>query len=193
MPVSWIVVVGVLWVVVLGLAAMVVGLSRRLRELAEVAPGGANQPQTPFVVGPPIDIQLTLPPALASTVNGSAQILLFLHASCGPCRLLWDDLAAAGESGLELDGVAPTVITDPDGQTVFTGQFEHSIVVQEHDELSQSLQINASPYGIGIDADGFVRWSGIPHTRQDLTAMARATARPREELLPTVMYPPSLK
>ncbi|MGO9956011.1 MAG: hypothetical protein ACLP50_08515 [Solirubrobacteraceae bacterium] len=195
MPVPWIIVVGVLWVAVLALAVMVAGLSTRLRQFATDA---ANQPRagapqgSPFVVGPPIDIQLTLPPALSPTSQpdaASGAIFLFLHGSCGPCRSFWDTLSVPDELDLQLHGIRRTLITDHEGEALFASSMMTNTVVQVDDEISRALQINASPYGIALDSDGFVRWSGVPHTRDDLLAMAKALGRPREELLQTVWSP----
>lgn len=194
MPVPWIIVVGVLWVVVIGLAVMVAGLSTRLRQLATSAPVGqqASASQGSFVVGPPVDVQLTLPPALSRSAQASAdsgEILLFLHSSCGPCQLFWDALSGSDELDMQLDGIRRTLITDREGQALFAGSLMNDVVVQKDDEISRPLQVNASPYGIALDSAGFVRWSGVPHTDEDMLAMAKAVRRPRDELLHTVWSP----
>ena len=194
MPVPWIIVVGLLWIVVVGLAVMVAGLSSRLLELTTAAPSRhhAVAPPGPFVVGPAVDVQLTLPAALSKPAREpdyAGEILLFLHASCGPCRAFWDELSGSDRLHVPLDGIRRQLVTDEEGEGIFAGSLMTDVVVQEDDEISRRLEINASPYGLALDSDGFVRWSGVPHTVEDLLAMAKALRRPREELLHSVWSP----
>ena len=176
MPAPWIVLIGVLWIVVLGLIVMVAGLSSRVRSLA--APG--SSPEAPLVLGPPVGRKVTLAPILSQLVAespGSGVILLFLHGTCGPCHTLWEQLTSADELAQQLDGIHPVLITDEPGQTIFVGSFTSDVLVQRDDEISHQLEVNASPYGLALDSAGSVRWSGLPNTVEDVLAMATALGR----------------
>lgn len=175
MPVPWIILIGVLWIVVLGLIVMVAGLSSRVRSLVPAAPG--STPEAPLMLGPPVGSKLTLPPVLSQLAAESADsgvILLFMHGACGPCRTLWDQLTSSDGLVQQLHGIHPALITDEPGEAIFVGSFTSDVLVQRDDEISHQLEVNASPYGLAVDSAGFVRWSGLPNTVEDVLTMATA-------------------
>ena len=167
-----------LWLVVLVLIVLVLGLSRRVRDLSkrlDQRPVGGDDMDSP-IRGPRIGSTLELAPVAKRGEEGRDRIVLFLNSSCGPCHVLADELAAAREGGYLnlLAGTELVVVTDDLGAKFYGGLGADEVVVQPANDISTQLGINATPYGIAVDAAGVVRWSGIAGDFDDLLAMAAA-------------------
>jgi hypothetical protein len=176
---TWMALVIALWFVVAVLLAMVLGLSRRVRELSE------SRGESPVVIerddgavlGPRVGSTIDLAPLSSPARPGDEprdRIVLFLASSCGPCHLLGDELIAAAEDGFVLVGSDLVLVTDELGSEFYRGLGADEIVVQPKNEISRHLGIIATPYGIAVDAAGVVRWSGIAGNFDDVLAMVSA-------------------
>ncbi len=129
-----------------------------------------------FERGPRVGSDLKLPAALAATqppVNATGAVILFLHASCGPCLSLWESLTAeGGDLERDLPDLTRILVTDDHGESIFSGPPFNEVFVQHANEISREMNVGATPYGIAVDSSGVVRWSGIPHTTDDVLGMA---------------------
>ncbi|MGH3599833.1 MAG: TlpA family protein disulfide reductase [Pseudonocardiaceae bacterium] len=168
-----------LWVVVLGLIALVLGLSRRVRELSDrFASGPAGQD---MAKGPKVGSIIELAPpdssrAAEDDIEAEARVVLFLSTSCGPCHSLGDEIVAARNDGFALVGSDLVLVTDELGAEFYRELRADDVLVQPANEIARRLGINATPYGVAVDASGVVRWSGVPHHLDDVRSMASALA-----------------
>lgn len=181
MTTSWMVLVIALWVVVLVLIALVLGLSRRVRELSDRIVGGSALQDTHAAInGPEVGSTIQLVPPgsspLSAGKDGEARdrVVLFLNTSCGPCHALGDEIVAAREDGLVVDGSDLVLVTDELGADFYRGLRADDVLVQPTNEISRRLGINATPYGVAVDASGLVRWSGVPSHANDVRLMVAA-------------------
>lgn len=185
MPIAWAIVVIALWVAVVFLAIVVLGVIRQLTpHLDRIASGQALAAGSPQQ-GPPIDGPLpefTGRDRDGNTVTaadlrggGGPSLLVFLHSSCGPCRVLAGELATA-DLGTLADGL--TVVTDPRGVEELALLACLRVVLQSGDEISDALEIRATPYAIALDERGTVRAKRAVNTVAQLNALA-AAASPR--------------
>jgi hypothetical protein len=176
---TWMALVIALWAVVLVLLVLVLGLSRRLQELSEnsrqapvpVLTGSAGSVRGPLV-GSTIDL---LPPSTPGVDGEPAKhrIVLILNSSCGPCHMLGDEVIAAKEDGFVFDSDL-VLITDEFGAEFYGGLGAGTVIVEPSNEVSRSLGVNATPYGLAVDATGVVRWSGVAGNFDDVLSMAAA-------------------
>jgi hypothetical protein len=178
MTASWVALMITLWVVVLVLIALVLGVSRRVRELSE---GLADRGDARSIVkGPEVGSTIELVPPGSPRVNagegtgGRDRVVLFLSTSCGPCNALGDQLAAARGDGFVFDGAELVLVTDEQGADFYRTLRPDGVLVQSADEISRRLGINASPYGVAMDASGTVRWSGVASHLDDVRSMLAA-------------------
>jgi hypothetical protein len=182
MTTSWMALVIVLWVVVLVLVALVLGLSRRVRELSEGiagVPAGLGDARA-VIKGPEVGSIIELVPPGSSPlsakedIEGQDRVVLFLSASCGPCHGLGDEVVAARKDGFVFDGSELVLVTDEPGADFYQALQADEVLVQSTNEISRRLGINATPYGVAMDASGIVRWSGVPRRLDDVRSMVAA-------------------
>ena len=190
MSAAWVTLIVVLWTVVAVLIALVLGLTRRVRELSETwsaeGPASRHAPERLTIGGPAIGSQFELsapgePAATEARHQGHDQVVLFLSSSCGPCRSLGEELVASKELDAALSGVARVLVTDEEGKGAYGGLPVTDVMVQRENEISRRLGINATPFGIATDSAGTVRWAGIPQGVEDVFAMAAACSEERDE------------
>lgn len=182
MTTSWMALMIALWVVVLVLIALVLGLSRRVRELSEGLAGGpAGLAGARAVIkGPEVGSTIELVPPSSSpmsTKEGTQErdrVVLFLSTSCGPCHALGDEIVAARNDGFAFNGSELVLVTDELGTDFYRALQADDVLVQPANEISRRLGINAAPYGVAMDASGIVRWSGAPHRLDDVRSMVAA-------------------
>ncbi|HEY3771992.1 MAG TPA: hypothetical protein VGL69_03285 [Solirubrobacteraceae bacterium] len=175
----WMVLVAALWFAVALLLVMVLGLSRRVRDLSEA---WAEDPVRPehadgAALGPRLGSTVDLVPMSSpATVGGPGRdrVVLFLNSSCGASHMLGDELIAAGEDGFVMVGSDLVLVTDELGAEFYRALGADEIVVQPANEISRQLGIIATPYGIAVDVSGIVRWSGIVGNFDDVLAMVAA-------------------
>jgi hypothetical protein len=178
---AWMGLVAGLWCAVAVLAAWVLRLTWRVRELTERRGGGfapfSHEPDDDVTLGPRVGATIDLEP-LASPAPGGGErrgrIVLFMNSSCSPSHMLGDELIAAGEDGFVLVGSDLVLVTDELGAAFYRGLGADEVLVQPANEISRHLGIIATPYGIAIDGTGVVRWSGLVANFDDVLAMVAA-------------------
>jgi hypothetical protein len=175
----WIMLVAGLWFAVALLLVMVLGLSRRVRELGEAGDEDRVrlEPADEVALGPRLGSTIDLVPMASPTAaggHGRDRVVLFLNSSCGASHMFGDELLAAGEDGFVMVGSDLVLVTDELGAEFYRGLGADEIIVQPANEISRQLGIIATPYGMAIDASGVVRWSGIAGNFDDVLAMVAA-------------------
>lgn len=171
-----------LWVLLVGLAAVVVALVRQIGVLHErIAPAGALLLKKGLKIGQPV-------PAMALTDlsgrsirigtlsdRGRSTLLVFLSPSCPVCKVLLPVLKSsrAGESNwLEL-------ILASDGSEDEHRRFVAANGLREipyvlSTELGMSFQVERLPFAAVIDEDGILRARGLINSREHLESLFEA-------------------
>lgn len=181
MPVAWAIVIIVLWVAVICLAVIVLGVTRQVTPYLERIPAGQAEPAGPLSSGPPVGELLPQftgrdgegNVVTAADLLGRPSLLVMLHSSCGPCRILAGELATAdlGELADRL-----TVVTDPDGTQDMRLPVGLRVVLQVNDEISAALGVRVTPFAIALDEQGTVRAKRAANTLEQLIALDRAAS-----------------
>jgi hypothetical protein len=102
-------------------------------------------------------------------------VLLFLGATCPPCRQLASELRQGLDRALadeSLSRVAITVITDQAGSGVYA-DVGHDLVTQNDGEISRALGVSVTPLGLAIGQDMAVASARVPNQLDDVVALAR--------------------
>lgn len=173
---------GLLWVLVVVLAAVVVALTRQIGLLHErVAPVGALAVERGPKVGEAAP-ELILPSLDGTTIHfggaepdGRRTLLFFLSPTCPVCKTLLPTLrriALEESPGLR-------VVYASDGEAG-----EHRALAQEHgladetyllsEELGRRFEVSKLPFAVLIDPAGVVRAKGIVNTREHLESLFEA-------------------
>jgi hypothetical protein len=176
MPAPWAVLIVVLWSIVIMLAVMVLGLSRRIQHLQS-----ASLPVTvprPARTGPTVG---ELAPAVPGyeeldhkRLDQRARVALFLNSSCGMCRRVAEELrssTAHPEQHNRLEDIELVLVTDPLWPEPLTDL--GSLVVTETDRrLSEAWRVPGTPYAVAIADDGTVRAASFISGLADVCAIA---------------------
>lgn len=175
---TWTALMLALWVVVVVLLALVLGLSRRVRDLEGSRTGGTVVVASAEVstLGPMVGTRVDFPGASPRGIAGAEakdRLVLFLNSSCGPCHMLGDEVIAARDDGFVLDSDL-VLVTDELGASFYGGLRAATVVVEPSNEISRGLGIHATPYGLAVDATGVVKWSGVAGNFDDVLSMAAA-------------------
>ena len=181
MPVTWAIVIIVLWVAVICLAVVVLGVIRQVIPYLERIAAGQAEPAGPLVSGPPVGEPLPRFTGrdgdgnivTAADLRGRPGMLVFLHSSCAPCRILAGELAAA-DLGELADGL--TVVTDPGGTQELALPAGLRVVLQTGDEISAALGVRVTPFAIAFDEQGTVRAKRAVNALEQLTTLRRAAS-----------------
>lgn len=181
MSTPWIVAFGALWVVTLLLAAVVLGLLRRVGtvlESAEVAAASAIAGGGPGVFGAAPGTRL--PAFEATTEEGrlvdSAELLreggvfVFMERGCEPCKQLAGKLDGVGA---RIDGV-PLYVVVGDGQAGRELSLPPSLtVLYQHDgAVSGAFESRATPQAFAVDSTATVVERIVPGTKEHLGQLA---------------------
>ena len=172
--------VGLLWVVVLGLIAVVFALVRQIGVLLErVQPVGAMISDT----GP--DIGAAAPALMLPNLNGApltlgrnggrSQLVFFLSTTCPICKALVPVLRdAARAEGDWLD-----VVLASDGAP----EAHRRMIAREHledfpyvlsAELGMTFKVAKLPFAVLIDGTGRIRAKGLVNTREQIESLFHA-------------------
>jgi methylamine dehydrogenase accessory protein MauD len=175
----------VLWVVVVGLAAVVLALTRQIGILHErVAPAGALAAERGPRVGesaPVLEVddwQGTRRTLGGAAADGTSTLLFFLSPTCPVCKTLLPTL----RSVMRAEGESLRLVLASDGE-----RSEHEAFVREHGletetyvlstPLGLAYQVAKLPYAVLVDAAGVVRAKGIVNTREHLESLFEARER----------------
>jgi len=171
-----------LWLIVIGLIALVVALTRQIGVLYErVAPVGALAFQKGPSVGEAAP-ELSLATLRGSTLalggessEGRRTLLFFLSSTCPVCKTLLPTLHHMARR----ERPPPRVVYASDGEAS-----EYVAFAQEHDlaqedfvlshDLGLRYEVSKLPYAVLIDATGIVRAKGIVNTREHLESLFEA-------------------
>lgn len=178
MSIGWIALVVVLWIVVLLLAAVVVGVLRRVTPLLESKGDPPSQlPSRLMPQGLPIGSRL--PAFNARTLNGepfsadellgSTAVVLLLDGNCPTCRMLEDDMHRSGV--VNVSNHLIIVVGDESEARRLTG-IEATILLQSDDAVRRAFASNATPHAFAISAEGFVVANDTPNTVAGLRRLA---------------------
>lgn len=178
--------VGLLWVVVLGLIAVVFALVRQIGVLLErVQPVGAMISDTGPEIGAAAPA-LALPnlngaPLTLGLNGGRSQLVFFLSTTCPICKALVPVLRdAARAEGDWLD-----VVLASDGAP----ETHRRMIAREHledfpyvlsAELGMTFKVAKLPFAVLIDGTGRIRAKGLVNTREQIESLFHSaeTGRP---------------
>ena len=174
--------VGVLWIVVLALLAVVFALTRQLGVLHErIAPVGALMLNRGLSVGeraPAIDVvdldgasmQLGAPRA-----DGKSTLLLFVSPTCPVCKSLLPIVKSSGKQ--ERDWLDIVLASDGNPE-------EHRAYVRSNDlghvpyvvsaPLGMTYQVSRLPFAALLDEAGILRARGLVNSREHLESLFEA-------------------
>lgn len=171
-----------LWLAVIGLAAVVVALMRQIGVLHErIAPVGALVGNEQPRVGDPAPI-LELEGWSGETIRIGGRetgtpgtLLFFVSPTCPVCKTLLPHLDSVRRA--EKDGIRVVVASDGPRDDHASFVDTHSLD-RGHYVLSEALgrayQVGRLPYAILIGADGVVRARGLVNTREHLESLFQA-------------------
>lgn len=173
----------VLWVLVIGLALVVLALARQVGILHErVAPAGALQPTEGPKVG-----ELTEPMSLedlqgnpvtvgGTDAGGQATLVLFISPTCPVCKSLVPtakSLARAEASRLRL--VFASDGERPEQHVAYAKDLrldDYPYVLSQ--ALGLAYQVGKLPFALLIGADGSLQSKGLVNTREHLESLVEA-------------------
>lgn len=183
MPLGWAILIVALWLVVVALAATVIGLLRRLIPLLQQeGPGPATGPVALFG-GPPAGSQIPhftaqTPdghPADERQIIGNPTVIIFLSSSCGPCQELAEKISNADLNGL-LEHLV--VVTDPAGCDDLTLPAGLRLILEPGHEVTRAFAVNGFPFAVAVDGEGTVRDKLPVSTVDELASLARELRAP---------------
>ena len=179
MPIYWAIVIIALWIAVITMAVVFLGALKQVNlSIQSVDPAGTRR-HSSHDHGPAVGSKIPTFSAIDSngfvvsdsTICRGAGIILILHASCGPCQQIAEQLRMSDITALAR---LLTIITDNDEGTSLDLPEGPRVVWQSSDNISDALGVRGTPFAIAIDQAGVVRASGVPHSVTDLTSMAFA-------------------
>ncbi|HEY3902506.1 MAG TPA: hypothetical protein VGM14_01190 [Streptosporangiaceae bacterium] len=181
MPIGWAVVIVVQWLVIIALAAIVLGVLRQatphLEKLAESRPPRRLTDQGPAVGG-------KLPPFTghdpagqlvhAAELLGRPNVLLFMSATCPPCASLAEELRAAdlGEFDASL-----IIVIDATDYARLRPPARLRVLHMPNREVGQVFAVSGRPFAVVTDADGIVRMKRGLNTVDQLKSLAGPVMR----------------
>ncbi|MBB5221915.1 methylamine dehydrogenase accessory protein MauD [Amaricoccus macauensis] len=169
-----------LWVALLGMTAVVLGLTRQIGLLHErSSPMGAMITDHGPDIGDPAP-EFDLPDYFGQSVRiGGASVearptlLMFTAPSCPVCDKLFPIIKSIAKA----EKIAVTMISDGAPE-------EHARFLETHDlgqiryvvsaEIGMAFQVGKIPYGVLLDAEGVIRSKGLTNTREHLESLLEA-------------------
>jgi hypothetical protein len=166
-----------LWMLVVVIAAVVVGILRRVIPLLERVGDSSSLPSRLAPLGLPVGSRL--PAFHARTLDderftaddllGSNAIVLFLDSNCPACRMLEVDMHRSGMA--ELSTRLFIVVRDASEALRLTG-LEATILLQRDNAVTRAFASNATPHAFAISAEGLVVATETPNTVAGLQRLA---------------------
>jgi hypothetical protein len=169
----WIVAFGVLSLVVVLLAALVLGLSARVISVLARAEALLNRMNLDEVFRG-LEVGASLPEFTAEHVGGlpieerppaSGRLLLFLDADCAPCR---DLVVALDREDVQLPLEKVAVLQPVEGSRLPSLPAGWTVLAQRDRKVSRALRVSATPYAYVVDGTNTVTAAGIPNSPPDL-------------------------
>lgn len=171
-----------LWLVVLGLCAVVLALIRQIGVLHErVAPAGALMVGNGSKVGeamPAFELQSLAGRSLrlgGEDPNARSRLLFFLAPTCPVCKTLLPVL----KSCLRSEASWLDIVLASDGDAQEHHRFVAREALQDFDyvlsnELGMRLQVGKLPYVLLVDEQGIIRAKGLVNSREHLESLFEA-------------------
>jgi methylamine dehydrogenase accessory protein MauD len=167
---------GLLWILVLGLSAVVFALARQIGVLHErIAPAGAL-----MTGGPAVGTQS--PRILARRLDGSqmavgdplpagqSQLLLFISSDCPICKKVIPLAKSVARSeGLDLVFVGDAAPAEQ--QKLVAAMQLQEFPFLNGPEVGTTYQIGRLPYGVLLDDQGRIAAKGLVNTREHLESL----------------------
>lgn len=169
----------ILWVAVIGLAVLVLALTRQIGVLhGRLAPAGALAMNATLNVGDKVPVQthtnlngadVTLG---ATNEDGVNSLLFFLAPNCPVCKTLIPALKSLQKS----EEGALEIIFASDGDEVLQNLLIKDEKLQSFpyilsEALGRQMGVSKLPYGVLIGADGIVKSYGLVNTREHLDSL----------------------
>ena len=192
MNLLWMISTAVLWLLVLGLAFLLLGALRaldllrwRLDQLEATTPSRLGRSGLkPGKKAP----AFTLPAVTGGEISlrdfaGHKVLLVFMQPGCGPCHAVTPELNRRQDAG----EVQVVVVQNGDVETVREWADEHlprfPVAIQDRLSLSRRYEAFATPFAFLIDERGVIASRGIAGTKQYLGyILTRAGSKPEYAL-----------
>jgi hypothetical protein len=173
----WIAALLVLWLVTGVLAALVLGLLRRIAPILERAETMASSAVTP---PPGLSPGTTVPSFELTKVGGGTVtsagllgtgfVMLFVSSGCRPCRKLAEEIRRGDPSGLAVELIVVADESDVDAEL---GQWPSAtLTFQRGQRVSSAFRTSATPHGFAIDSAGTVLATAFPSSLETLRFLA---------------------
>jgi methylamine dehydrogenase accessory protein MauD len=172
----------VLWIVVLGLLAVVLALTRQLGVLHErIAPVGALMLNRGLAVGeraPPMEVVDLAGAVLklgSPRSDGKSTLLLFVSPTCPVCKSLLPVVKSSGKDERDWLDVVLASDGDPDEHREFAqanGLAGVPYVVSA--PLGMTYQVSRLPFAALLDEAGVLRARGLVNSREHLESLFEA-------------------
>jgi hypothetical protein len=181
MPIGWAIVIIVQWLVIIALAAVVLGVLRQVTphlERAAESPVRRLESQGPAVGS-------KLPPFIggdgggdiltAAEVLGRPAVLLFLSATCAPCVNLAGEMGASDLGELVNSLI---VVIDPNDLGRLRPPTGLRVLTMPPSQVAEVFAVRGRPFAVTVDADGVVRATRWLNTVAQLRDLASSVMRP---------------
>jgi hypothetical protein len=175
-PVPWIILVALLWLVVIVLTLMLLGLNQRL-VILESSSSAASGTQNLLSGAPTAGALLPHHEQLLRPADSRGRsVLLFLNSGCEPCRAIAEELATVGEARSRILDAQDEVVVVTDAEGAASFDQLGRIVIDEQHEFMRALGINATPAGLSVDRNGIVCATTLLASADDVRRLAESCA-----------------
>jgi len=172
----------VLWLLVLGLTAVVLALARQLGVLHErIAPAGALMLNRGLIVGEPApvlevaDLQGRAHQLGSPRGDGRSTLLLFVSPSCPVCKsLLTAVKSSANDERAWMDVILASDGDDTEQREFVRAQGLEGIPYVVSAALGLAYQVGRLPFAALLDEHGILRARGLVNSREHLESLFEA-------------------
>ena len=172
----------VLWLLVLGLSAVVLALARQLGVLHErIAPAGALMLNRGLTVGEPApvlevaDLQGRAHQLGSPRGDGRSTLLLFVSPSCPVCKTLLTAVkSSASDERAWMDVILASDGNDTEQREFVRAQGLEGIPYVVSAALGLAYQVGRLPFAALLDERGILRARGLVNSREHLESLFEA-------------------
>jgi len=172
----------VLWMLVLGLSAVVLALARQLGVLHErIAPAGALMLNRGLTVGEPApvlevaDLQGRAHQVGSPRTDGRSTLLLFVSPSCPVCKTLLTAVkSSASDERAWMDVILASDGNDTEQREFVRAQGLEGIPYVVSAALGLAYQVGRLPFAALLDERGILRARGLVNSREHLESLFEA-------------------
>jgi thiol-disulfide isomerase/thioredoxin len=129
-----------------------------------------------IAAGAPVGELLTMPGDVPIAVQTGTRLLVFVAASCDPCRRLWPDLKRFAK-----EGAHPVTVVVGDDPAEFLGDRNVTVVFDRDGGIASRWRVRRTPF-LYFVADGHVRAKGVANRYEQIITLldGRGRAGPDE-------------